>query len=95
MFAVAALSYQMRDYASERLFVQLKEAGYGEPGAVAFYLAEVAEETRRYDVDRSAIASDRGARMGGQVAHSRGHGQAGQARRRAALSRLTLARRPR
>jgi tetratricopeptide (TPR) repeat protein len=49
-FAVAALSYQMRDYASaERLFVQLKAAGYGEPGAVAFYLGEIAEETRRYD----------------------------------------------
>jgi tetratricopeptide (TPR) repeat protein len=51
MFAVAALSYQMRDYPNaERLFVRLKEAGYGEPGAVAFYLAEIAEETRRYDV---------------------------------------------
>jgi tetratricopeptide (TPR) repeat protein len=51
MFAVAALSYQMRDYASaERLFERLKEAGHGEPGAVAFYLAEIAEETRRYDI---------------------------------------------
>ena len=49
-FAVAALSYQMRDYANaERLFQQLKDAGYGEPGAVAFYLGEVAEETRHYD----------------------------------------------
>jgi tetratricopeptide (TPR) repeat protein len=51
MFAVAALSYQMRDYPSaERLFVQLKQTSYGEPGAVAFYLGEIAEETRRYDV---------------------------------------------
>ena len=50
MFAVAALSYQMRDYTNaERLFAQLKDAGFGEPGAVAFYLGEIAEETRRYD----------------------------------------------
>jgi tetratricopeptide (TPR) repeat protein len=49
-FAVAALSFQMRDYAAaERGFVRLKDAGYGEPGAVAFYLGEIAEETHRYD----------------------------------------------
>jgi tetratricopeptide (TPR) repeat protein len=49
-YAVAALSFQMRDYAAaERGFLKLKEAGFGEPGAVAFYLGEIAEETRRYD----------------------------------------------
>jgi tetratricopeptide (TPR) repeat protein len=49
-FAVAALSFQMRDYpAAERGFQRLKDAGYGEPGNVAFYLGEIAEETRQYD----------------------------------------------
>jgi tetratricopeptide (TPR) repeat protein len=49
-FAVAALSLQMRDYAAaEQEFQHLKDLGYGEPGAVSFYLGEVAEETRRYD----------------------------------------------
>ncbi|TMG82763.1 MAG: tetratricopeptide repeat protein, partial [Betaproteobacteria bacterium] len=49
-FAVAAISVQMKDYSTaERLFQALKTAGFGKPGAVAFYLAEIAEETRRYD----------------------------------------------
>jgi tetratricopeptide (TPR) repeat protein len=49
-FAVAALSVQMRDYATaQRLFEELKAAGFGGPGVVAFYLAQIAEETRRYD----------------------------------------------
>lgn len=49
-FAVAAISMQMKDYATaERLFQGLQAAGYGEPGAVAFYLAQIAEETKRYD----------------------------------------------
>jgi tetratricopeptide (TPR) repeat protein len=49
-YAVAALSFQMRDYpAAERGFLKLKDAGFGEPGAVTFYLGEIAEETRRYD----------------------------------------------
>jgi len=49
-FAVAAISLQMRDYANaQQLFEDLKKAGFGEPGAVAFYLGEIAEETRRYD----------------------------------------------
>src|SRR5438105_506722 len=48
--AVASISVQMKDYpTAERLFTELKKAGFGEPGAVAFYLAEIAEETRRYD----------------------------------------------
>jgi tetratricopeptide (TPR) repeat protein len=49
-YAVAAISLQMKDYANaERLFEELKKAGFGEPGSVAFYLGEIAEETRRYD----------------------------------------------
>lgn len=49
-FAVAALSVQMRDFATaQRLFTELQDAGFGEPGVVTFYLAQVAEETRRYD----------------------------------------------
>ena len=49
-YAVAAISVQMKDYpTAERLFQELKNAGFGEPGVVAFYLAEIAEETHRYD----------------------------------------------
>jgi tetratricopeptide (TPR) repeat protein len=49
-YAVAAISLQMRDYANaQRLFEELKKVGFGEPGSVAFYLGEIAEETRRYD----------------------------------------------
>ena len=40
----------MKDYANaERLFDDLKKVGFGEPGAVAFYLGEIAEETKHYD----------------------------------------------
>jgi tetratricopeptide (TPR) repeat protein len=49
-YAVAAISVQMKDYpTAERLFQELKSAGFGEAGTVAFYLAEIAEETHRYD----------------------------------------------
>jgi tetratricopeptide (TPR) repeat protein len=49
-FAVAALSVQMRDLATaERLFQGLKKSGFGEPGVVSFYLAQIAEEDKRYD----------------------------------------------
>jgi tetratricopeptide (TPR) repeat protein len=49
-FAVAALSVQMREFATaQRLFQALKMAGFGEPGVVSFYLAQIAEENRRYD----------------------------------------------
>src|SRR5205823_4775300 len=48
-FGVATISLQMKDYAeAERLFKDLKSAGYGEPGSVDLYLAQVAEETKRY-----------------------------------------------
>ena len=49
-YAVAAISLQMKDYSTaERLFENLKAADFGEPGTVLFFLAEIAEETRRYD----------------------------------------------
>lgn len=49
-FAVAAISLQMKDYATaQRLLEELDRAGYGDKGVVAFYLAQVAEETKRYD----------------------------------------------
>ncbi len=49
-FAVAALSVQMRDFATaQRLFEALKKSGFGEPGVVTFYLAQIAEEAKRYD----------------------------------------------
>ncbi len=49
-FAVAALSVQMKDFATaQRVFTSLQSAGFGEPGVVTFYLAQIAEDTRRYD----------------------------------------------
>lgn len=49
-FAVAAISLQMKDYATaQRLLEELDKAGYGDNGVVAFYRAQVAEETKRYD----------------------------------------------
>jgi tetratricopeptide (TPR) repeat protein len=48
--AVARLSMQMRDYATaQKLLEDLKAVDFGEPGIVSFDLAEVAEETKRYD----------------------------------------------
>jgi tetratricopeptide (TPR) repeat protein len=50
-FAVAALAFQMKDWvAAEALFAELKRADYGDNGAVEFYLAQIAEETARYDL---------------------------------------------
>jgi len=49
-FAVAMLSFQMRDYeAAQSHLGHLRDAGYEERGAVPFYLGEIAEETRHYD----------------------------------------------
>ncbi|MEO8537080.1 MAG: tetratricopeptide repeat protein [Betaproteobacteria bacterium] len=48
-FAVAAIALQMKDYpAAERMLLNLKSAGYGEPGAIDLYLAQIAEETKDY-----------------------------------------------
>ena len=49
-FAVAAISLQMKDYATaQRLLEELDKVGYGDKGVVPFYLGQVAEETKRYD----------------------------------------------
>ena len=48
-FAVASIALSMKDYAeAERLFLDLKAAKYGEPGAMDLYLAQIAEEQKRY-----------------------------------------------
>jgi tetratricopeptide (TPR) repeat protein len=48
-FAIAAISVQMKDYvAAERTFEELRRAGV-DPSSVAFYLGQIAEETKRYD----------------------------------------------
>ena len=48
-FGVATISLQMKDYdKAERLFKSLKAAGYGEPGTIDLYLAQLTEETKRY-----------------------------------------------
>jgi tetratricopeptide (TPR) repeat protein len=48
-FAVASIAVQMKDYPeAERLLRELKAAGYGEPGVIDLYLAQVAEETKQY-----------------------------------------------
>jgi tetratricopeptide (TPR) repeat protein len=48
-FAVASIALSMKDYPeAERLFADLKSAKYGEPGAMELYLAQIAEETKRY-----------------------------------------------
>ena len=54
-FGVAVLSVQMKDWeTAEALFQDLKRANYGDNGAVELYLAQVAEETGRYQdaIDR-------------------------------------------
>ncbi|HET9670112.1 MAG TPA: tetratricopeptide repeat protein [Casimicrobiaceae bacterium] len=48
-FGVATIALQMKDYAeAQRLLEDLKKAGYGEPGVIDLYLAQVAEETRQW-----------------------------------------------
>jgi tetratricopeptide (TPR) repeat protein len=50
-FAVAALAVQMKDWAAaEPLFLDLKSANYDESGGVDLYLAQIAEETGRYEL---------------------------------------------
>jgi tetratricopeptide (TPR) repeat protein len=50
-FGIAVLSMQMKDWpAAEANFEDLKRAEYGENGAVELYLAQIAEETGRYDL---------------------------------------------
>lgn len=48
-FAVAGIALQMKDYAAaEKLFTDLEKAGYGEPGTMDLYLAEIAEDQKQY-----------------------------------------------
>ncbi|MCC7217899.1 MAG: tetratricopeptide repeat protein [Burkholderiales bacterium] len=48
-FGVAVLTVQMKEWdQAEALFSDLKRANYGENGAVELYLAQIAEETGRY-----------------------------------------------
>jgi len=50
-FGVAALSVQMKDWATaEALLEDLQRAGYGDNGVVELYLAQIADETRRYEL---------------------------------------------
>ena len=50
-FGAAVLALQMKDWAAaESQFEALKRDGYGENGSVELYLAQIAEETGRYDV---------------------------------------------
>lgn len=54
-FGVAVISTQMKDWeTAEALFLDLKRVNYGDNGAVELYLAQVAEETGRFQdaIDR-------------------------------------------
>jgi len=48
---MAMLAIQMKDWTTaEALFEALRRAGYGDEGQVEFYLAQIAEETGRYEL---------------------------------------------
>jgi len=50
-FGMAMLAVQMKDWAgAESLFEDLRRAEYGDDGVVEFYLAQIAEETGRYEL---------------------------------------------
>jgi tetratricopeptide (TPR) repeat protein len=50
VFAIGALSFQMKDWPrAEDVFQQLDAAHYGENGVVELYLAQIAEEQKHYD----------------------------------------------
>ncbi len=50
-FAIAALSVQMKDWpAAESTLQELKAANYGENGVVEYYLAQVADESGKYEL---------------------------------------------
>ena len=50
-FGMAMLAIQTKDWArAESLFADLKQADYGDEGVVDFYLAQMAEETGRYEL---------------------------------------------
>ena len=50
-FGLAMLAMQTKDWAkAERLLVELNRVGYGDEGVIETYLAQVAEETGRFDL---------------------------------------------
>jgi len=50
-FGMAMLAIQMKDWATaERLFLELNRVEYGDDGVVESYLAQIAEETGRFDL---------------------------------------------
>ena len=50
-FGMAMLAVQMKDWTrAESLFEELKRADYGDDGIADFYLAQIAEETGRYEL---------------------------------------------
>jgi tetratricopeptide (TPR) repeat protein len=50
VFAIGALSFQMKDWPrAESVFQKLEAEHYGENGIVELYLAQIAEEQKRYD----------------------------------------------
>ena len=50
-FGMAMLAVQTKDWAkAEQLFQELQRLGYGEDGVVESYLAQIAEETGRYEL---------------------------------------------
>ena len=50
-FGMAMLAIQTKDWSTaERLFLELNRVGYGEDGVVETYLAQIAEETGRFDL---------------------------------------------
>lgn len=60
-FGVAVISVQMKDWTTaEALFLDLKRANHGENGSVELYLAQIAEETGRYQdaIDRYLAVPD-------------------------------------
>ncbi|MGI8896635.1 MAG: tetratricopeptide repeat protein [Casimicrobiaceae bacterium] len=60
-FGVAVISVQMKDWpTAEALFLALKRANHGENGSVELYLAQIAEETGRYQdaIDRYLVVPD-------------------------------------
>jgi tetratricopeptide (TPR) repeat protein len=86
-FGIAMLSLQMKDWASaEAQFLELKRIDYGEDGLIDFYLAQIAEESGRYELaferfqavpdgERGWLAKLRAAVMLGKL------GRVGEARR--------------
>ena len=89
-FGIAVLSIQMKDWAgAEADLSDLKAAGFGDPGQVEFYLAQVSEERGRLDeaIARYGEVPEGERCMAREASHRHRPRQAGQARRGEAASR--------